>query len=351
MATLRLVPSTYYLSNSSYLSISNASNMYTNTDSTTYATVTNSRASTTAYYVYIRGFNFSAIPADVTINSFTIKVKVRESGGKTTSGSSYVGLYNNTTNVNGTPSGGMATTEKTITFTTTLDLDTIKSYGSNFGIRLAATRNSRNTTAYLYIYGAEILIDYTEAKTKYNVTSSLTLSGGATGTIDPSGTTQVSEGDSYILEIYPGEDGDIVTIKDNNVDKTSSLVEKDVPSGGTYSSDIETYEVSGSLSTATAFSNAKGKGSGAATTTSNGYCSTSGSTATVTYGFNFDDIPSNATITGVTCKVSGHAESSSNSNEHCDIQLYKGNTAVGSQKSFKSTGTTNTVLELNDSGS
>jgi hypothetical protein len=43
MATIRLIPSTYYLSNTSYLSVSNASNMYHNTDNTTYATVTNSR--------------------------------------------------------------------------------------------------------------------------------------------------------------------------------------------------------------------------------------------------------------------------------------------------------------------
>ena len=46
MATIRLVPSTYYLSNSNYLSVSGASNMYTNTDSDTYATITNSRTST-----------------------------------------------------------------------------------------------------------------------------------------------------------------------------------------------------------------------------------------------------------------------------------------------------------------
>ena len=61
MATIRLVPSTYYLSNSSYLSVSNAGNMYNNTDNESYATVTNSRTSTTSYYIYLRGFNFSSI--------------------------------------------------------------------------------------------------------------------------------------------------------------------------------------------------------------------------------------------------------------------------------------------------
>lgn len=65
MATIRLIPSTYSLSNTSYLSISNASNMYTNTDSTTYATVNHTRNySTTSYYIYVKGFNFDDIPAD-----------------------------------------------------------------------------------------------------------------------------------------------------------------------------------------------------------------------------------------------------------------------------------------------
>ena len=73
MATIRLIPSTYSLSNTSYLNISNASNMYTNTDSTTYATVNHTRTSTTSYYIYVKGFNFDDIPADAIINSATVK--------------------------------------------------------------------------------------------------------------------------------------------------------------------------------------------------------------------------------------------------------------------------------------
>ena len=47
MATIRLVPSVYAVSSTSYLSVSNAANMYHNTDNTTYATITNTYASTT----------------------------------------------------------------------------------------------------------------------------------------------------------------------------------------------------------------------------------------------------------------------------------------------------------------
>ena len=41
MATIRLIPSTYAVSSTTYLSVSNASNMYHNIDNTTYATITN----------------------------------------------------------------------------------------------------------------------------------------------------------------------------------------------------------------------------------------------------------------------------------------------------------------------
>ena len=81
MATIRLIPSTYYLSNSSYLTVSNASNMYTNTDSTTYATIQNTRSSNSSYYIYIRGFNFDDIPSNAIVSDFTIRLKGNYSGG------------------------------------------------------------------------------------------------------------------------------------------------------------------------------------------------------------------------------------------------------------------------------
>ena len=111
MATIRLIPSAYYLSNTSYLSISNASNMYTNTDSTTYATINHTRSRTTSYYVYVRGFNFDDIPSDAIINSAIIKVKA-----KVTSAGSYApALYNNTTSLGQNLSGNIGTTATTST--------------------------------------------------------------------------------------------------------------------------------------------------------------------------------------------------------------------------------------------
>lgn len=59
MVTIRLVPSTYYLSNTSYLSVSNANNMCNNTDNDTYATVTNSQFIISKEVVKYGSYNFS----------------------------------------------------------------------------------------------------------------------------------------------------------------------------------------------------------------------------------------------------------------------------------------------------
>ena len=159
MATIRLVPSTYSLS-STYLSIDNAANMYNNTDNSTYATVKNTIFSTSAYHVYIKGFNFSDIPSDAIVNSFTVKVKVRQSGVSTNT-SYRPHLVNNTTTITG-DCNVVTTTEQVLTFTgVTADWDTIKGYGSNFGIGLTNRRANLFKASYLYIYGAEILVDYT----------------------------------------------------------------------------------------------------------------------------------------------------------------------------------------------
>lgn len=216
MATIRLVPSTYYLSSTSYLSISNASSMYNNTDNTSYATVTNSRSSTTSYYIYVRGFNFNALPEGAIVNSFTVKLKARESGVSTsTSYKPY--LANGTTTINGS-CNVITTTASVHTFTgISADWDTIVGYGNNFGIRINCRRASRNTTSYMYIYGAEIEVDYTVP-----VHHSVTISNSTSATVTAS--------DSNPLE---GTDVEIksntlsgITVKDNGTDVTAQFVQR-----------------------------------------------------------------------------------------------------------------------------
>lgn len=216
MATIRLVPSTYYLSSTSYLSVSSASNMYNNTDNTSYSTVTNSRTSTTSYYIYLRGFNFDDIPEGATVNSFTIKLKARESG-VSTSTSYKPHLANGTSTINGS-CDVITTTASVHTFTgISADWDTIVEYGNNFGIRINCRRASRNTTSHMYIYGAEILVNYTVP-----VHHSITINNSTSATVTATDTNPL-EGDD--VEIRSNTISGI-TVKDNGVDVTSQFTQR-----------------------------------------------------------------------------------------------------------------------------
>ena len=220
MATIRLVPSTYYRNNSNYVTVTNASNMYTNTDSTTYASVQNTRSSTSnTYYCYLRGFNFSSVPSDAIVSGFTIKVKASESY-MSTSSSYRMSLYNGTTSIsNTTVTTSLSTTVNTFTFPipSSLTWETLKGYGSNFGIRIPLRRSSTSSNSYVYVYGAEIEVTYTVP-----VYHSVTISNSSSATVTAS--------DSNPLE---GTDVEIrsntmsgITVKDNGVDVTSQFTQR-----------------------------------------------------------------------------------------------------------------------------
>lgn len=159
MPTVKLTASAYYLS-SSYLSLTDEQNLYTDTSSTNYATLTNTDKSTSYYYFYLRGFDLDTIPVGATVDSFTIKLRGRASG--TYNSAMY--LCNGTSTIaNATasqlPNSSSATTR---TFANgSLTWAQIVSYGSDFGIRVNCRRNAKNTQSYYYIYGAEIDVTYT----------------------------------------------------------------------------------------------------------------------------------------------------------------------------------------------
>ena len=340
MATMRLTPSTYYLSSSTYLNVSNADNMYNNTDNTTYATVTNTYTGTTTYYIYLRGFNFDAIPDSAIVNSFTVKVKANESG-VSTSTSYSPRIANGTTSLTSN-CNAITTTVQTLTLTGITDTwQTIKNYGSNFGIRVANRRNSRNTTSYLYIYGAQIEVDYTVPDPK---TVTTTLTGD--GTIEPSGETITYNGEEFELTITPTNKNDQISVIQDGVDVTSQLVSH--YAGGTENTNLGTYAlVSGSFNSnaATYFQGIVGNSVNATQTSSNYYSGGSGVIAVFTYDMAFT-IPSNATIERVWCEVNGHAESTSNASEYMCAMLISGSTELTEELNFKDIGTSNTTQTL-----
>lgn len=338
MATIRLIPSTYAVSNTSYLSVSSASNMYHNVDNTTYATITNTYASTSSRYLYLRGFNFDDIPSNAEIDSFTIKIKGYESG-LSTSTSYAPRLANGTSAISSTTaSENFSTSTKTITIPTgALTWSQIVNYGSNFTIMVNVRRSSKNTTGYFYCYGAEIEVTY-HIPTPRTVTTTLT----GNGTIDPSGTETYYDGDEYNLVVEPANSSDTVSATKNG---TAITLTQHAGGAQTESNVLGAYElVSGSFNSGESyFQGLVGKGHNNTQTTSNYYSSSSSNIVVFTYDVPFEGIPEDATITNLYMLVNGHAESTSNSSEYMCAQLISGSTALSDELNFKNVGTSNST--------
>lgn len=364
MATIRLIPSTYAVSSTSYLSVSNAANMYHNTDNTTYATITNTYASTSSRYLYLRGFNFGDIPSGAEVSSFTVKIKGYESHLSTST--SYAPRLANRTSAlsNTTASSNFGTSAKTITIPTgSLTWQQIVNYGSNFTILVYVRRSNKNTTGYFYCYGAEIDVEYTIPDPR---TVTTTLTGN--GTINPSGSTTLYDGDEFELTITPTNISDTVTVTNNNVDVTSELVEH--YSGGTSTS---TSQVAGGGVT-TGFARSGGafyqnsstqsdswlryaightaESPYSTSNTSNTYCKDGTNDSTtqgwMNYPFDFSGLPDDAEVTAVEVKCYGATESTTETARHADVSLWCGNEQKGTTQQFAST--SNSTMTISDPG-
>lgn len=350
MATIRLVPSTYYLS-SSNLSASNADNMYTNTDSDTYATIANTASRTSSYYVYVRGFNFDDIPSTAEVQSFTIKLKARQSG-ITTSTSYKPYLANGTSAINGT-CDVITTTVATHTFSgISADWETIVGYGSNFGIRINCRKSSSGTTGYMYIYGAEIEVEYT-----IPIPHTVTIQNSTSATVTASDTAPYEGDDVFITaDTLNG-----LTVTDNGTDVTSQFVQA---TGGTESAVPESTFTTGFSESGANFYQSSSTTSTSwleyaighsaespysTSDTSNTYVKPEGATGWINYEFDFSMIPSNATITDVSVSVYGARENASVDSTHvARFQCYSGSTAKGTLQNF--TSTSNDLVEVTDPG-
>ena len=331
MATIKLIPSTYYLTSTYYLSVSSADNMYTDCDSTTHATVTNSRSSTTSYYIYLRGFNFDAIPAAAVVTDFTIRLKGNYSGGY----SQNMYLYNGTSASVGSASS-LSTSVSTHEFSCSATWENLVEMGDSFGIRINCRRSSKNTTSYIYIYGAEIEVTYT-VPDPATVTSTLT----GNGTISPSGTYSTYDGEEYTLTITPTDKSETVTATQDGTDITSQLVAHGAGSTVTVTSDdVVTSSISSGSSYAEYAVGHSAESLSSSGTSSSMYAS-SGSTGYAEYSFDFSGIPSNATIEDIEVRCYGHRESATIDSTHVSqCVLYRGSTAISEEVDFPSTSNT-----------
>lgn len=331
MATIRLVPSKLYnAAGTSYLSVSNASNAYTNTDSTTYATVTNTYSSTSNRYVYLQGFNWNDVPSGAIINDFSIKLKASESGGSTSSSYRPV-LCKGTATYKNAYCSAITSSASVHEFSFTQDFNTFRDDGEEFAIRINCRRGSRNTSASFYIYGAEIEVDYT-VPNPATVTSTLT----GNGTIDPSGAVSTYEGAEYTLTITPTDKTETVTATKDGVDITADLVAHGTGSTNTFTADDVT--TSGIQSGSSYAQYAIGHTAESPySSTSNMYASNY-STGYAEYSFDFSSIPSNATIENIEVRCYGHRESSTIDSSHVSqCVLYNGSSAASEEVNFPST--------------
>jgi len=324
MATARLIPSTYSLSNTGYFNVSNASNCYANVDSTDYATFQTTSASTSSRYVYLKGFNFNTIPDGAIVSSFTIKVRGYETGANVSATYAPI-LVNNTSTISGVSaaSSNFSTSTNTITVPTgNLSWSDIITMGANCAIRLDARRNARNTASYLYIYGAEINVTYS-MPVYYDITASTD-----TGTISPSGTTQVLEGNDFTLIIEASSP----TVTDNNVDVTTQLVQV---TGGTTTS--IPYDYTNSGFTVSNIANAYADATSNTSATLNLAGRTTGNLYLDLTSIN---LPSSATIVSVSCQATlQFSRNGSSSSVTSSCQLYSGTTAKGTATTIVSSAT------------
>ena len=99
MANIRLIPSAYTSSNSSYATVySGEANMYNNTDHTSnYASLRGrNNNTTTAYYIFLRGFNFDDVPANASVTSFEVKIRCYRNSYQRTGGNYRLRLSSST---------------------------------------------------------------------------------------------------------------------------------------------------------------------------------------------------------------------------------------------------------------
>ena len=332
--SITLNPTGYDSANSDYYSVNSSypiSNGYDSVSSSTYAYIqcnTGSRATTYISYT----FNVSDIPSNATIDSISCSVKARVSSTSYIS-TAVLQLYNGST-AKGSSTSARTTTASTYTLTpgtwTRSELDNIE-------VRYTATRGTSNTSrgAYLYFYGANLIIDYSINGTAYTVAASSTVNN-----ISVSPTSQeILSGENTIVVIN-GDSIDGLSITDNDTDISNLLVRKTVITEGV----LEKYPASAtttSIQSGTSYAQyAVGHSAEDPYSSSNNMYASQSTIGHAAYTFDFSDIPENAIITNVEVRCAGHRESSTVSSTYvARVELYSGSTQKGSTYELTSTST------------
>ena len=361
MPSVTLHPSGIDLNDYRYSTVTDTANAYNSTSNTSYCRMSCTTGNQAVSYRYWT-FDTSSIPSTAQITSVTAKVKTAISSTSylvTTTAQLCTG-----TTMKGEATSTRGTSGTVYTMTpgswTRTELNDLRLY-----IYCKRGTSSTNRSAYHYLYGADVTIEYSVGDPR-TITSTLT----GEGTISPSGASTYYDGDTYTLTITPDDFSETVTVKNNGTD-VSSQVTAHYPEGtpttvsktaGSFTTGYSTSNIAfytSSSSSGNNFNYAVGhtaespgstsSGSGSWTYVKNPNSSSSVSgTGWADFSFDFSDIPSNAVIESVTVECYGAVESSSQSTSHADITLYSGSTQKGTMQKF--TSSTNRVITISDVG-
>lgn len=148
-----------------YYAITNPTNGYADSTSTDYARVNLTRGQSAQTHVYWE-FSLPTIPTDATIDSITCNYKARVSSSSTNYiAQATIQLYSGTTAKGSSKSIRTTSTEASSLSSTQIGTWTPAEINAGMRLRTWAQRGGSRTTSnyYIYFYGADIEIEYTEA--------------------------------------------------------------------------------------------------------------------------------------------------------------------------------------------
>jgi len=340
MPSVTLIPNSYTdtgsyhftLSTNTSRQISNAYNNADNTSSSARLTLASNRSSARTSEMYLE-FDKDAlenIPSGATIGTITANVRYYVSNTTYCTAVS-LQLYTSTT-----AKGSAETTRSTSSAKYSITPGTwTRSELNNIRLHISATHNASTSSAYLYLYGADITINYT-LPTAYTITASSTASGV---TVEPA-SQSVYQGSSASVTLNKNTH---IIVKDNNVDVTSQLVQTAEQGTLEFSPGAVVDQTFATDSTYPATN-------GCHDTSNNTYARFKLATPTqhVIYSFDTSVIPATATILSVSCNVKAYISSTSTSITTKTAQLYAETTAKGAATTVP---TTNSTWAIADTGS
>lgn len=195
-------------------------NLKTVASSTTYARVNVKKDASADSYLYLL-FDFSSIPAGATIGQLSGKVRVYRTGSSTYCSASQARWCKGDKNTGYKTSQNFSTSSNPTALETNpivsslprADLDDIKCY-----VHYTRTNRTSNTQYYIYIYGADVTVNWEETLYEVNVSSnsqSVTISASE---------NETTGGGTNIIMLTNVSSLDAIQLTDNGNDVTSSLV-------------------------------------------------------------------------------------------------------------------------------